>query len=140
MEQGERKIRVLIGKVGLDNHDIGIKVLATAFKEAAMEVIFLGKFLTAEKVVRAAIEEDVDVIALSDHCGAMRVIASDVVGLLKKNNADSICVVAGGLIPKEDIPYLEELGVTGNFGSGTPLDKIINHVVERTRAREGRSP
>jgi len=90
-------------------------------------------FLTAEDVVMAAIDENVDVIALSDHCGVMRLIATDVMDLLKKNGVTDICVVAGGIIPDEDKPLLEELGVTGNYGMGTPMARIIDHIIEQVK-------
>jgi methylmalonyl-CoA mutase C-terminal domain/subunit len=131
MAEKDRKIRVLIGKVGFDPHDRGILILSRGLKDAGMEVIFLGKFLTAEEVVMAAIDENVDVIALSDHCGVMRLIATDVMQLLKKKGASHICVVAGGIIPDEDKPLLEELGVTGNYGMGTPMTEIIDHINEQ---------
>lgn len=131
MAEREKKIRVLIGKVGFDPHDRGILILSQGLRDAGMEVIFLGKFRTAEEVVTAAIQENADVIALSDHCGVMRMIAADVMDLIKENGATDICVVAGGIIPNEDIPLLEEMGVTGNYGMGTPMEEIVDHIVER---------
>ncbi len=136
MTEKGRKIRVLIGKVGFDPHDRGILILSQGLMSAGMEVIFLGKFQTAEEVVTASIQENVDVIALSDHCGVMRLIASDVMDLLKKNKATEICVVAGGIIPEEDKPLLEELGVTGNYGMGTSMEEIVNHIIERVNNRK----
>ena len=125
------RIKVLIAKVGLDGHEMGARLISRILMEAGMEVILTGKFQTAEKVVKTAIDEDADVIALSDHCGVMRLIASDVIDTLKKYGKTDICVVAGGVIPPEDIPLLESIGVTGNFGPGTPLDVIIDHVTQR---------
>jgi methylmalonyl-CoA mutase C-terminal domain/subunit len=142
LEEGEvmaaedRKIRVLIGKVGFDPHDRGILILSHGLRNAGMEVIFLGKFQTAEEVVASAIEENVDVIALSDHCGVMRLIAKDVTDLLKESRAADICVIAGGIIPEEDKPLLEEMGVTGNYGMGTAMEEIINHIEERVDSRK----
>lgn len=129
------RIRVLIGKVGFDPHDRGILVLSQGLRNAGMEVIFLGKFRTPEEVVEAAIQEGVDVIALSDHCGVMRLIAKDVIALLEQREATGICVVAGGIIPDEDKPVLEAMGVTGNYGMGTPMEEIAGHIVERVRSR-----
>lgn len=136
-----RPLRVLIGKIGSDAHDRGVIVLSVALRKAGMEVIYPGKFQTAEKVVRVAIDEDVDVICLSDHCGVMVEIASEVMMLLKENEVTDICVIAGGIIPEEDKPILEKMGVTGNYGSGTPFNVIINHIVDRVRAgrRYGKS-
>lgn len=127
----DKRIRVIIGKIGFDPHDRGILALIKALRDAGMEVIFLGKFKTAEEVVRTAIDEGVDVIALSDHCGTMRVIATDVMDLLKKYDAMDICVIAGGIIEDADKPILEEMGVTGNYGPGTPFQEIIEHLVGR---------
>ncbi len=129
----DHRIRIIIGKIGFDPHDRGVLALAKAFRDAGMEVIFLGKFKTPEEVVRTAIEEGVDVIALSDHCGTMRVIATDVVDLLKKYKATDICVVAGGVIEDKDKPLLEAMGVTGNYGLGTPFQVIVDHIVGRVK-------
>ena len=128
-------VRVLIGKVGFDPHDRGILILTRGLRDAGMEVIFLGKFLTAEEVVAAAIEENVDVIALSDHCGVMRLIATDVMAELARHGAADICVVAGGIIEEPDKPVLEAMGVTGNYGMGTPMAEIVGHILERVRSR-----
>jgi len=126
-----KRIKIVLGKVGFDHHDRGVIVLSHALRDAGMEVIFLGKFQTAEKVVKAAIDEDADVIALSDHCGVMRLIATDVMEELKKRGTTDICVVAGGIIPEEDVPYLESLGVTGNYRAGTSFQEIIDHITSR---------
>jgi methylmalonyl-CoA mutase C-terminal domain/subunit len=126
------KTRVVIGKIGLDSHDIGILLLQNALRDAGMEVIYPGKFLTPEQVVQIAIEEDADVIALGDHTGTMLSIAADVVEELKKRGvADSICVVAGGIIPEEDKPLLKRMGVTGLYGQGTPVSVIVDHIKQR---------
>jgi methylmalonyl-CoA mutase C-terminal domain/subunit len=135
MVESEAAVRVLIGKVGFDPHDRGILVLSQGLRNAGMEVIFVGKFLTAEEVVAAAIQESVDVIALSDHCGVMRLIAKDVLAELERHGATDICVVAGGIIPEEDKPALESMGVTGNYGMGTPMEEIVSHIVERVNRR-----
>ena len=139
MVEREATVRVLIGKVGFDPHDRGILVLSQGLRNAGMEVLFVGKFLTAEEVVAAAIQESVDVIALSDHCGVMRLIAKDVLAELERHGATDICVVAGGIIPEEDKPALEAMGVTGNYGMGTPMEKIVGHIVERV-SRRARAP
>ncbi len=130
----DRRIRIVIGKVGFDPHDRGILALVKAFRDAGMEAIFLGKFKSAEEVVRTAIDESADVIALSDHCGVMRVIASDVMELLEEYEATDICVVAGGVIEDPDKPILEAMGVTGNYTAGTPFDVIVDHIEGRVRA------
>ncbi len=129
----DKRIRIVIGKVGFDPHDRGILALVKAFRDAGMEAIFLGKFNSAEEVVRTAIDEGADVIALSDHCGVMRVIATDVMELLEKYDAMDICVVAGGVIEDADKPLLEEMGVTGNYTAGTPFEVIVDHIEGRVR-------
>jgi len=130
-------IRVVIGKVGCDIHERGALVLARAFRDAGMEVIYLGRYQTPEAVAKTAVDEDASVIALSDHTGSMRYIASGVVEALKRFGASDIPVIAGGLIPRRDIAYLEKLGVTGNYGPGTPLPVVVDHirkVVEQRRS------
>src|SRR3972149_8997857 len=99
MTETGAKIRVLIGKVGFDPHDRGILVLSRGRRNAGMEVIYLGKFRTPEEVVAAAIQESVDVIALSDHCGVMRLIARDVMEQLERQGGTDVCVGGGGSLP-----------------------------------------
>ena len=123
-----KSIRVIIGKVGCDIHERGALVLARAFRDAGMEVIYLGRYQTAETVAKAAVDEDASVVALSDHTGSMRYIAEDVVAALKQFGGSDIPVISGGLIPKKDLAFLEKLGVTGNFGPGTPLPTVIEHI------------
>jgi len=130
MSSGTGIIRIVIGKVGCDIHERGALVLARAFRDAGMEVIYLGRYQTPEAVAKTAIDEDADVIALSDHTGSMRYIVADILKALKKLEGTHIPIVVGGLIPKSDIPYLEKLGVTGNYGPGTPLKVIIGHIQE----------
>jgi methylmalonyl-CoA mutase, C-terminal domain len=136
MPQGERKIRVLIGKVGFDPHDRGIRVLTHGLRDAGMEVIYTGKFQTAVAVVSAAIDEDVDVLALSDHCGVLPDIATDVIRLLREQGADNTAIVAGGVLTDEDRIALEKMGVTGNFGAGTPMETIVDHIRKRAGERK----
>jgi methylmalonyl-CoA mutase C-terminal domain/subunit len=133
MSVKSKAIRIIIGKVGCDIHERGALVLARAFRDAGMEVIYLGRYQTPEAVARTAIDEDADIIALSDHTGSMRYIAEDVVKALKKLGGADIPVVAGGLIPKTDLPFLEKLGVTGNFGPGTPLETVIDYIKKRVK-------
>ncbi len=135
MPQGERRIRVLIGKVGFDPHDRGVRVLIHGLRDAGMEVIFTGKFQTAAAVVSAAIHEDVDVLALSDHCGVLPDIAADVVGLLSEQGVDNIAIVAGGVLTEEDRIALEKMGVTGNFTAGTPMEVIVEHIRKRAESK-----
>jgi methylmalonyl-CoA mutase C-terminal domain/subunit len=128
MIDNPKKVRIILGKVGLDPHDRGVLVLSKILTDAGMEVIYLGRFQTAEAVVRAAIEEDAQIIALSDHCGVMVEIAEQVIKVAKELEAQDIPIIAGGFLTEKDIPKLEKMGVTGNFTSGTPHEVIVDHV------------
>ena len=129
-----RRIRVLAALPGIEGHDRGITIVSHALRDAGMEVIYLGRFNTPERIVTAAIQEDVDVIALS-YLGDYLYMSffHRVVELLKQNNAGDICVVVGGRILDEDKPNLEMIGITGFFGQGTPLDLIVDHIVGRVK-------
>ena len=129
-------IRVLLAKVGLDAHDRGVLVLSSMLRNAGMEVIYLGMFQMPEAVVKAAIEEGCSVICLSDHSGMMKLIGAEVIEYLKKYAADDIVVVAGGVIPDEDVVYLESIGVTGNFCAGSSWEAIINHIETEVKKNE----
>ena len=104
-------IRVLVGKVGLDGHDRGAKVIAQAFRDAGMEVIYTGLRQTPEQIVETALQEDVQVIGISILSGAHMQLLPLVVDLLRKQEGGDILVIAGGVIPKDDIPYLKEAGI-----------------------------
>jgi len=132
------KIRVLVGKPGLDGHDRGAKVVARALRDGGMEVIYTGLHQTPEMIVEAALQEDVDVVALSILSGAHMTMFSRVLELLKENGADHILVTGGGIIPEEDIKALGEMGVGCLFGPGTPTDEIVEYIrgaVEEARAK-----
>jgi methylmalonyl-CoA mutase C-terminal domain/subunit len=124
----ERKIRVLVAKPGLDGHDRGAKVIARALRDAGMEVIYTGIRQTPQMIVEAAIQEDVDAILMSILSGAHMAIFPKVMELLRENNVDDVLVVAGGILPDEDIPAIERLGIKGNFGPGTSTEEIISFV------------
>lgn len=128
----EKRIRVLVAKPGLDGHDRGAKVIARALRDAGMEVIYTGLRQTPEQIVSAAIQEDVDVVAMSLLSGAHNHLFPKVVELLKENNAGDILVVGGGVIPDADIPFLKDKGVAEIFTPGTPssvaIDFIKTHV------------
>jgi methylmalonyl-CoA mutase C-terminal domain/subunit len=129
----ERKIRVLVAKPGLDGHDRGAKVIARALRDAGMEVIYTGIRQTPQMIVEAAIQEDVDAILMSILSGAHMAIFPKVMELLKANGADDILVMAGGILPDEDIPAIAAMGIKGNFGPGTPLSTIIEYVRANVR-------
>ncbi len=128
--QEDRKIRILIAKIGCDIHERGALTLLYTFRDAGMEAIYTGRYQTPEAVVTAAIDEGVDVIALSDHTGSMPIIAADVLEELKKRDATDIHIMTGGLISPEDAKVLNEMGVSGNCCPGTPLGFIVEHVKE----------
>lgn len=132
----ERKIRILVAKPGLDGHDRGVLVLARAFRDAGMEVIYSGLLPTPEQVAQMAVDEDVDVVALSLLNGAHMTAFPKVKKLLEKKGGKDIIVVGGGIIPEDDKPKLQRLGITGLFGPGSSLEEIIDHV--RTRVRKER--
>jgi len=135
----QKMIRIVIGKVGCDIHERGALVLARAFRDAGMEVIYLGRFQTADAIAKTAVDEDASIIALSDHTGSMRYIAEQMMEALKKYKGTDIPVISGGLIARKDLPYLEKLGVTGNFGPGTPLPTIIEHIRKTVEMRQAAS-
>ncbi len=125
---GTSRIRVVVGKPGLDGHDRGAKVVARALRDAGMEVIYTGLHQTPEQIVQTAIQEDVDAIGLSILSGAHNALFKRVMELLKQEDAEDIFVFGGGVIPNQDIPYLKSIGVAEIFGPGTPLDKIIEFI------------
>ena len=122
---GDKKIKVVVAKPGLDGHDRGAKVVAIALKEAGMEVIYTGLHQSIEAIVETAIQEDVDVLGLSVMTGGHLHIAREVVARLKEEGAEDTIVVMGGVIPSRDIPTLMEIGVKGVFPGGTPIDEAI---------------
>ena len=124
----DRKIRVLIAKPGLDGHDRGAKVVARALRDAGMEVIYTGLRQTPEQIVAAAIQEDVDAIGLSILSGAHNVIFPEIMRLLKEQDAQDIVVVAGGIIPQQDIAKLKEMGIREIFLPGTTTSSAVEAI------------
>jgi methylmalonyl-CoA mutase C-terminal domain/subunit len=135
----ERKIRVLVGKPGLDGHDRGAKVVAAALRDAGMEVIYTGLHQTPEQIVNAAVQEDVDVVALSILSGAHMTLFPRVLELLREAGADHVLLTGGGIISSEDMEKLQAMGVGRLFGPGTPTADAISYIREwfvEQRARE----
>ena len=124
----DRKIRILAAKPGLDGHDRGIKVICNALRDAGMEIVYTGLRQTPQQIVNAALEEDVDIIALSILSGAHDILLPKVADLLKKNKADHILLLAGGIIPEEDIPVIKKRGICEVFGPGTTTKEIIDFI------------
>ena len=132
----QKRIRVLIAKPGLDGHDRGAKIIARALRDAGMEVIYSGLRQTPEQIVNAALQEDVDCIGLSILSGAHNVIFPRIMELLKQKRVDDVLIVAGGIIPNQDIPSLKKIGVDEIFLPGTSTETVIeyikSHVKEKT--------
>lgn len=129
----ERRIRVLVGKPGLDGHDRGAKVVAAAFRDAGMEVVYTGLHQTPDEIVRAAIQEDVDVVALSILSGAHMTLFPKVLALLRESGSGHVLVTGGGIIPGEDIDKLQAMGVGRLFGPGTPTSEAVEYIKEWCR-------
>jgi len=124
----EKKIRVLAVKPGLDGHDRGVKVVARALMDGGMEVVYTGLRQTPSQIVESAIQEDVDVIAMSILSGAHDYLFPKVMELLGEKGVDDILVIGGGIIPDEDIPALKEAGIADVFGPGTTTTQIIDYI------------
>ena len=124
----KRTIRVLAAKPGLDGHDRGVKVIASALMDAGMEVVYTGLRQTPQQIVEAAIQEDADVIAMSILSGAHDYLFPKVMELLKDREVEDILVLGGGIIPDEDIPALKECGIAEIFGPGTTTEQIIGYI------------
>lgn len=130
-----KKIRVLMAKVGLDGHDRGVKVLCSALRDAGMEVIYTGLHNTPEEVIRAALQEDVDVIGISLLSGAHMAIFPKLRRLMDEQGLDDVLLLGGGIIPDEDKDELRKLGVKGLFGPGTPLSEIVEFIRREVQQR-----
>ena len=124
----KRKLRILVGKPGLDGHDRGAKIIARAFRDAGFEVVYTGLHQTPEMIVNTAIQEDVDAIGLSILSGAHNYVFPEVIKLLKENGMGDVLVFGGGIVPDEDITELKKLGVSQIFTPGTPLDETVEWV------------
>ncbi len=127
-QNSNEKIRILIGKPGLDGHDRGAKVIARALRDAGMEVIYTGLHQTPEMIVRSALQEDVGAIGLSILSGAHMTLFPAIIELLKKEKADDIILFGGGIIPKDDVAKLKEIGVKEIFTPGAKTTEIIDWV------------
>ena len=135
----ERKIRIVMAKPGLDGHDRGIKVLAAAYRDAGMEVIYLGLRQPPEMIVSSALQEDADVIALSSLNNAHNTIFVNVLNLMEEKGLNNVLLVGGGIIPKKDMEVLENKGVGKLFGPGTPVQETIDYITNwvKSNRRQG---
>ena len=129
----DKKIRVLAAKPGLDGHDRGVKVVTSALMDAGMEVVYTGLRQTPTQIVEAAIQEDVDVIAMSILSGAHDYLFTKVMELLKEKGVDDMLVIGGGIIPDEDIPALKKVGIAEIFGPGTSTEDIVKYIQDNIR-------
>ncbi len=124
----ERKIRVVVAKPGLDGHDRGAKVISRALRDAGMEVIYTGLHQTPQQVVETVVQEDPDCVCLSILSGAHNALFPKIMQLLKEKDITDVLVMAGGVIPDDDIPALKDIGVEGFFGPGTELKTIVDYI------------
>jgi methylmalonyl-CoA mutase C-terminal domain/subunit len=131
----ERKVRILIAKPGLDGHDRGAKVVARALRDAGFEVVYTGLHQTPEQIVNAAIQEDVDAVGLSLLSGAHKYLFPKVVELLRENQSGDIQVFGGGIIPQEDVRWLQTQGIQAIFTPGTSTEDIIAWVRDKIRPK-----
>ena len=132
----DRRIRVLIAKPGLDGHDRGAKVVARGLRDAGMEVVYTGLHRTPEQIVRAAVDEDVDVVGVSVLSGAHDRLVPEVVAGMRAEGRGEALVIVGGIIPSADIAALQAAGVAMVFGPGTPMDSIAQFIREHVADRE----
>lgn len=132
----EEKIRVLVAKPGLDGHDRGAKVIARALRDAGMEVIYTGIRQTPEMIVKAALQEDVDVLGLSILSGAHMELFPIIMEQLKQKGMEDVLVIAGGIISKDDVPALQEMGIKGVFGPGTNTKDIAEFINQSIAVRK----
>lgn len=124
----DRKIRVLVAKVGLDGHDRGAKVVARSLRDAGFEVIYTGIRQTPQMIAEAALQEDVEVVGISILSGAHMTLCPKVVDLLRAQGQENVLVLVGGIVPDEDIPRLKAAGVHSVFGPGTPMQEIVDSI------------
>ena len=135
----ERRVRILVAKPGLDGHDRGAKVVARALRDAGFEVIYTGLHQTPEMIVAAAVQEDVDVVAMSVLSGAHMTLFPRVQALLEAEGLDDILLTGGGIIPEEDVAELERHGIGRLFGPGTPTSEAIGYIREWYGSRKART-
>ena len=136
----EERIRVLVAKPGLDGHDRGAKLVARVLRDAGMEVIYSGIRQTPEMIAEAALQEDVDVVGLSILSGAHMDLFPAIIELLKEKGLGEVIVVAGGIIPEEDVPSLQQIGIKTIFGPGSSTQEIADYIKGAVSERRARPP
>jgi methylmalonyl-CoA mutase C-terminal domain/subunit len=130
-----KKARILLAKIGFDGHDRGIKIIAAVLRDAGYEVLYMGKYLTAESVVKAAVDEDVDAIGLSFLQGSHVVYSKEVVELIKENGIEEVLLIVGGVIPYKDVVKLKEIGVNAIFPANTITREIVQFLDKNLKKR-----
>jgi methylmalonyl-CoA mutase C-terminal domain/subunit len=135
----QQRIRILVGKPGLDGHDRGAKIIARALRDAGMEVIYTGLRQTPAMIAEAALQEDVDVVGLSILSGAHNTLVPAIRAALDENDLHEVPIVVGGIIPNDDHELLREAGVSGIFGPGTDTDYIVRYIHELLEKRGGKA-
>src|SRR5690606_8717557 len=138
VEKHGRRPRMLVCKMGQDGHDRGAKVIATAFADVGFDIDLSPMFSTPQEVARQAVENDVHVVGVSSQAAGHKTLVPELIAELKKQGADDIIVVAGGVIPKQDYDYLFNAGVKGVFGPGTPIPKSAREVLNAINAATGK--
>jgi len=123
--------RILVGKPGLDGHDIGAKIVALTLRNAGAEVIYTGLRRTPEQIARVAVDEGVDAVGLSILSGSHKELVADVIAQLKSLKADAVRVFVGGTIPRDDQPQLQQLGVSAIFTADMPLDDVVQELARK---------
>jgi methylmalonyl-CoA mutase C-terminal domain/subunit len=136
LKKAARKVRILVGKPGLDGHDRGAKIIARALRDAGVEVIYTGLHQTPEMIVSAAAQEDVDGIGLSILSGAHNYLFPRIIQLLREKKMGDVVLFGGGIIPDDDIPKLVKKGVDRVFTPGTPIQEIVDYVNDRIHPRK----
>jgi len=131
--KSDKKIKVIISKVGLDGHDRGAKVIASLLKEAGMEVVYLGMYQMPEHIIQAAIDEDADVIGVSYLSGEHLTFTQKITEEMQKKGLEHVLFIAGGVIPPEDIPTLKDMGVAEVFMAGTLTQPIVDYIQQQAR-------
>ena len=131
----EKRIRILLAKVGLDGHDRGLKIISVLLRDEGFEVINLGPFQTAETIINVAEQEEVDVIGLSIHGEEYRIYVPIIIELMKEKGLNDRALILGGVLPPEDIPELKRIGVDEIFISGTPVEEIKRKIIELVKEK-----
>lgn len=135
MRIDERKrTKVLLGKLGLDGHDLGLKMVARALRDEGMEIVYLGLNQTPAEMVSVALEEDVDVVGVSFYSGSHMMLTERLIGEFERRRADGVKIVVGGIIPRDDVDGLIRMGVDGVFAAGTPMGEITDTIRELTQS------